>query len=139
MNVAEYILIAFPAMLVILNPLMAASSFMSMTQDLQQEVQYSVARKACLTAFIVLVIFAAAGQFIFQMFNITVEAFRIAGGIILFNVGFRMLKLQPLRIKQTEEEKEESYRHCPVGDPNHRRARFDYHDHCLDGRDQLAV
>lgn len=108
MSITEYILIAFPAMLVILNPLMAVSSFMSMTQDLQKEIQLSIAWKACCTALFTLILFAAAGQLIFQLFGVTVEAFRIAGGIILFSVGFRMIRLQPLRIKQTEEEKEES-------------------------------
>lgn len=106
MTVAEYILIAFPAVFVILNPFMASSSFMSMTMGLDRRAQLAVAKRACVTSFLVLIIFAAAGHFIFQMFRITVEAFRIAGGIILFTVGLNMLNLKPLRIKQTEEEKE---------------------------------
>lgn len=106
MNVTEYILIAFPAIFVMLNPFTASSTFMSMAQNMDLAAQHHVAKRACVTTFFVLIIFAAAGQFIFQMFHITVEAFRIAGGIILFQVGLNMLNLKPLRIKQTEEEKE---------------------------------
>lgn len=106
-QVLEYFLIAFPAIFVILNPLMGASTFMSMTGDFSPQEQNITARKACLTAFICLVVFAAFGHLIFQFFQITVEAFRIAGGLILFLVGLQMLNLQPLRIKQTEEEREE--------------------------------
>lgn len=107
MTVAEYILIAFPALFVILNPLMAASSFMSMTMGQSDAVQLRIAQRACMTALVAMIVFAFAGHLIFRIFNITVEAFRIAGGIILFTVGMQMLKLQPIRIKQTEEEKRE--------------------------------
>lgn len=107
MNVGEYILLAFPAIFVILNPFMAATSFLMLTQGFPEAQQSRVARRACLTAFLVSLLFAIAGHLIFQIFHITVEAFRIAGGIILFTVGLNMLQLQPLRIKQTEEEKAE--------------------------------
>lgn len=107
MTVAEYILIAFPALFVILNPLMAASSFMSMTMGQSDAVQLRIAKRACITSLAAMIVFAFAGHLIFRIFGITVEAFRIAGGIILFTVGMQMLKLQPIRIKQTEEEKKE--------------------------------
>lgn len=124
MTVAEYILIAFPAIFVILNPLMAASTFMSMTMEQSETVQLRIAKRACVTALIGMIIFTFAGHLIFRIFNITVEAFRIAGGIILFTVGMQMLKMLPIRIKQTrEEEKEMLKRHdqdigiIPLGVP----------------------
>lgn len=107
MTVAEYILIAFPALFVILNPLMAATSFMSMTANFSDAAQIRIAQRACVAALIALVVFCFAGHLIFRIFNITVEAFRIAGGIILFTIGMQMLKLQTSRIEQTEEEKED--------------------------------
>lgn len=124
MTVAEYILIAFPAIFVILNPLMAASSFMSMTMEQPEAVQLRIAKRACITTLAGMLIFIVAGHLIFRIFNITVEAFRIAGGIILFTVGMQMLKMLPVRIKQTrEEEKEMLKRHdqdigiVPLGIP----------------------
>lgn len=108
MTVAEYIFIAFPAIFLILNPFSAASSFLTLTQGQSEEAQIRTAKRACTSAFFILIFFALAGHFIFQMFHITISAFRIAGGIIVFQIGLNMLKLQPLRIKQTEEEMEES-------------------------------
>src|SRR3989338_3533930 len=105
MNVAEYILIAFPALFVILNPLGTATSFMSMTIGHTPEDQVIIAKKACWTAFFGMLTFAIAGHLIFQLFQITVEAFRIAGGIILFTIGLEMLNLKPLRTKQTHQKR----------------------------------
>lgn len=108
MTVAEYILIAFPAIFVILNPFVASSMFLSLTAGQSEEAQVRIAKRACMTAFVVAIIFIVAGHFIFQIFRITVEAFRIAGGVILFGTGLSMMKMQPLLIKQTEEEKQET-------------------------------
>ena len=114
MSVAEYIFIAFPAIFVILNPISAASSFLALTTGQSDEAQLYIAKKACITSFVILIVFIAAGHFIFQMFHITIAAFRIAGGIIMFGIASQMLKLQPLRIKQTEEEMEESLHRTDV-------------------------
>ncbi|MDO8526313.1 MAG: MarC family protein [Deltaproteobacteria bacterium] len=108
MTVAEYLFIAFPAIFVILNPFSAASSFLILTTGNDERSKNDIAKRACITAFFVLIVFAIAGHFIFNMFNITISAFRIAGGIIMFTIGLSMLQLQPQRIKQTEEEMEES-------------------------------
>ncbi len=107
MSVADYIFIAFPAMFVILNPFSAASSFLTLTANQSEAEQMFTAKKACVTAFIVLVLFALTGHVIFKMFNITLQAFRIAGGIIMFIIGLNMLNMRPTRMKQTEEEMEE--------------------------------
>lgn len=108
MSVSEYILLAFPAIFVILNPLTASSTFLLLTAGQSDEAQTRIAKRACVTAFVVLIVFAIAGHFIFQMFRITVEAFRIAGGIILFDIGLNMLKMKPSRIKQTKVEEQDA-------------------------------
>ncbi len=107
-NVAEFIFIAFPALFVILNPLISASSFISMTIGVPVETQHRIAKKACWTALIAILVFTFAGHLIFRIFNITVEAFRIAGGIVLFTTGFQMLKLSPFLTRQVERAKEEA-------------------------------
>lgn len=107
MSVADYIFIAFPAMFVILNPFSAASSFLTFTASQTEEEQLRTAKRACITAFVVLIIFGLTGHFIFKMFNITLQAFRIAGGIIMFIIGLNMLNMRHSRMKQTEEEMEE--------------------------------
>jgi multiple antibiotic resistance protein len=49
------------------------------------------ARRACIAATIILVTFALAGKGIFEIFGITMPAFRIAGGLILWLVAMDML------------------------------------------------
>ena len=50
-----------------------------------------VAMRATLTAFGVLVLFAVAGLAILAVFGITIHAFRIAGGVLLFFIAFEMI------------------------------------------------
>lgn len=107
MTIAEYILLSFPAIFVILNPFSAASSFLSMTMERTPKEQKTIAKKACITALVILLVFALGGKFIFQLFDITIPALRIAGGIVLFIVALDMIQLLPIRIRQTQEEIEE--------------------------------
>jgi multiple antibiotic resistance protein len=67
----------------------------------------AVLRRALLTAFIVLTGFGLQGTFIFRVFGITTEAFRITGGIILFGIGWEMLQARRSRTRTTQEEEEE--------------------------------
>jgi multiple antibiotic resistance protein len=58
---------------------------------------------------LVLLVFSAAGTFILRFFSITLPAFKIAGGVILFAVGFEMLRARPSRTRSTEEERAEAH------------------------------
>ena len=51
----------------------------------------SIAR-ATLVAFITIMVFTFAGQFLFKFFGISTNGFRIAGGVIIFKIGFDMLQ-----------------------------------------------
>jgi len=51
-----------------------------------------VARRACLISFVILALFAAAGPYIIKFFGISLPAFQIAGGIILFRIAIDMLQ-----------------------------------------------
>ena len=50
-----------------------------------------VALRSVITAFIIIALFSVFGHIIFRMFGITLPAFEIAGGIIVFIIGFQML------------------------------------------------
>jgi multiple antibiotic resistance protein len=54
--------------------------------------------------FAVLLAFAISGSLLFKSFSITIGAFQIAGGIILFSMALGMLHAQPLRMMHTPEE-----------------------------------
>lgn len=51
-----------------------------------------VAKRAAIVALTILVLFSLFGNTIFQIFGVTIPAFKIAGGLILFGIGMKMLK-----------------------------------------------
>ena len=53
--------------------------------------------KALITAFFVLLMFTVVGHQLLELFGITVNAFRIAGGVIFFGIGLDMLQSKPRR------------------------------------------
>ncbi|MGY6588007.1 MAG: MarC family protein [Wenzhouxiangella sp.] len=87
----EYFFIAIIGMFVIVNPLTTAFVFASLTTDADDDEQAQVARRAVITATAMLCVFALLGSLIFQLFGITLAAFRIAGGMILFGIAMSML------------------------------------------------
>ncbi len=87
----EYWLVTIAALFVIVNPLTTAFVFMSMLSKASEETRARIALRSVLVATGVFLTFALLGGLIFQLFGITLEAFRIAGGIILFGIAMRMI------------------------------------------------
>lgn len=104
---AAFALLCFTSLLAIINPLSAAPMYLALTEGYTPAHRKRTLRNAMLTAFSVLVVFALLGGTIFQVFGITIDAFRIAGGVIFFGIGMDMLQAKRSRVKATEEEEEE--------------------------------
>ncbi len=104
----EYSIKAFASFFSLINPLGIMPVFMSMTGSLSGKQRRNVAFKASLTAFITLLLFAFAGQLVFNFFSISVDSFRIVGGIIFFMMGYEMLQARISKVKLVPEE-EASY------------------------------
>ena len=100
----QYALIAFSSIFVIVDPFAAAPLFVTMTANDPADKQKQMAWRASLMAFIALTVFAILGDTILRLFSITIGAFRIAGGIILFGIGMNMLRVRMSREVQTPEE-----------------------------------
>ena len=107
-EVISFALVAFPSLVVIINPLMVTSVFITLTASATPEAKRAIIRKTTLIAFGVLLVFAISGTVIFKVFSITIGAFQIAGGIILFSVAMGMLHARTSRTKQTPEEMDEA-------------------------------
>lgn len=90
-SIIEYFLIAIVGMFVIVNPLTTAFAFASLTAESDDEEQEAIARRAVIASTAMLFVFALMGSLIFQLFGITLAAFRIAGGMILFGIAMNML------------------------------------------------
>ena len=107
-DVIAFALVAFPSLVVIINPVMVTSVFITLTSNATPEAKRAIIRKTTIIAFIVLLVFAISGTLIFKFFSITIGAFQIAGGIILFSVAMGMLHATASRTRQTPEEMDEA-------------------------------
>jgi multiple antibiotic resistance protein len=83
---------AFMGFFAIMNPLANTPVFLGLTAGDDATTRNAVAAKALALAFIIIVIFTVSGQTIFELFGITLPAFRITGGILVFQIGFHMLQ-----------------------------------------------
>ena len=107
-DVLSFALLSISSILIIVNPLGATLIYVSLTTNMDRPARDAVARDACRYAFIILLIVALIGTWILQLFGITLEAFRIAGGILLFGIGMEMVYAKTSRTKLTATEKYES-------------------------------
>lgn len=96
-------LLFFTSFFAIINPLGVMPVFMTMTADISESQRKRTAIKAVVTAFITLMLFALGGQLMFKFFGISVNSFRVVGGIIFFIMGYEMLHARISRIKVDEE------------------------------------
>lgn len=87
----DYWIITIAALFVIVNPLTTAFMFLSLLPRATDTARKTIAKRSSLIATAVFFVFAALGGVIFKMFGITIEAFRIAGGLILFGIALSMI------------------------------------------------
>ena len=76
---------------VVIDPLAAAPLFLIVTQGLKAKNKLKTAFEATLIATLILIFFAILGNFILSYLQISLSAFTIAGGIILFLISLEML------------------------------------------------
>ena len=81
-------LLVFTSFFTLINPLGTMPIFMSMTASLSKQRRRQTAKKATLVAFFTIIAFAFSGQILFRFFGISVNSFRIVGGVIFFAMGW---------------------------------------------------
>ncbi len=101
-----FALLSFTSFFTIMNPVGTMPVFMSMTSELSDRQRKNTARKAVIVAFFTVLFFAFTGQLLFKFFGISVNSFRIVGGIIFFMMGFDMLHARLGGIKFSGKESE---------------------------------
>ena len=87
----ELFLSAFAVLFVIIDPPGCAPIFATLTKGTSRKHQTSMAFKSVLIAAIILFGFAYGGEWIFAKLGISLDALRIAGGIMLFIIGLNMV------------------------------------------------
>lgn len=97
-------LLCITSFFTLINPLGAMPVFMTMTMDLDKAERKKVARKASLVSFLIMMLFAISGDFLFRFFGISIDSLRIVGGIIFLIMGMDMLQARLVKIKVKESE-----------------------------------
>ncbi|MCC6648352.1 MAG: NAAT family transporter [Polyangiaceae bacterium] len=111
----SFSLAALGSVFSIVDPFAALPIFIGLTGASGPEAQRRAGARAALTCLIVLSVFATAGNLLFKFFGITIPAFRIAGGILLFFVALEMLRAERSRTKTTSEEERDAAAQSDVG------------------------
>ena len=89
----------FTGFFAIMNPIANVPIFLSLVENADDTAQKKIARKSTFIAFIIVFSFVILGKFIFELFGITIPAFKITGGILIFYVGFEMLQSKKSSVK----------------------------------------
>ena len=95
-EIFTFVLSTMGALIPIVNPFSTAPLLVSLTTTYTPEERLDTVRRACLYMFCILVAFLAAGGVIMQFFGISIPGLRIAGGVVIAFVGFRMLFPAPV-------------------------------------------
>lgn len=90
-NLVTYSLTVFMGFFAIMNPIANTPIFLGLVEGKDEKQKKKIAKTATITAFIIVVSFIVGGKYIFELFGITIPAFKITGGILIFYVGFEML------------------------------------------------
>ena len=103
-TILPFALLCFTSFFTLTNPLGTMPVFLTMTQGMTEKERQAVVSRATLVAFITIMVFTFAGQFLFKCFGISTNGFRIAGGCIIFKIGFDMLQARytPMKLKDEE-------------------------------------
>ncbi len=102
----EFLLYAFTSYIALVNPLSTVPVFMTMTAGLDSASRRRTVFKATLTATLTMLFFALFGEVLFKIFGISVNAFKVVGGIIFFMMGHDMLNARVARMKTVSDEDE---------------------------------
>jgi MarC family membrane protein len=104
---AEYLKI-FVGLLAIVNPFGAIPLFISMTADENSSGRRKTINIVALGVGIILLVTLFFGELLLRFFGITIDSFRVGGGILVLLMAIAMLHAKTSLIRQTDEEAQES-------------------------------
>ena len=113
----------FVTVFALVDPIGALPFFVALTEGFSEADRAVVIRRAVLVLGTILMVFAILGTFLFAAFGLTLAAFEIAGGVLLFMVAYDMLHGEVTRTKLTSEDRAEAIEHrdeiavVPLGIP----------------------
>tara|TARA_Y100000814_G_C12163311_1_gene345208 strand:- start:8 stop:652 length:645 start_codon:yes stop_codon:yes gene_type:complete len=121
-DLIKFLILSFTSLFALINPIGFAPMFISLVEDMNTKEKNQIANKGVITAGLTLIIFLFIGEFIFQFFGITIEAFKIAGGILFMKSSFNLIEVKKSRTRTTPAEEEsiadkDDIAYTPIGIP----------------------
>lgn len=97
MSITAFLILSFSSLFAVIDPLGVIPFFSGLTSGMDRRQKARILVKSLITAFFVLLMFTVVGHQLLEVFGITINAFRIAGGVIFFGIGLDMLQSKPRR------------------------------------------
>jgi multiple antibiotic resistance protein len=98
-NLITFSITVFTGFFAITNPITNMTVFVALTEGADKKTKNDISKRANIISFIIVTIFVLLGKFIFELFNISIPAFKITGGILIFFIGFEMLQSKKSNVK----------------------------------------
>ena len=99
-----FLIYTFTTILVVVSPISGVVTFISLTNEMTNEKKNEIAKKSVTIACLIALFFAITGNMMLNLFSISVDSLRVAGGILLFSISFDMMHAKVSRESITEEE-----------------------------------
>ena len=114
-EILEFALLTLTSVFFLVDPFAVIPQFLVITADSEPMERRHIAERAGWTCALILAGFALAGSLIFKVFGITLPAFKIAGGIILMQIGMDNLQARRSATKESPEEAAEGASKADAG------------------------
>ncbi len=116
-HLLEHTVTVFMAFFAVMNPIANTAVFASLTGSEDKLEQSKIARKSLIITFVIILLFAVLGKLIFYLFGITLPALQIAGGILVFLIGYHMLHGENSKLHTAKESNDTDIAVSPLAVP----------------------
>ncbi len=102
----DFAILCFSSLFAIVDPIGLIPAFLAITPGRSPEERIRISMLASILTFVILTVFAFFGKVILGLLSVTLPAFEIAGGILLFFIAMDMLNARLTAVRQTREEQD---------------------------------
>ncbi len=102
----DFAILCFSSLFAIVDPIGLIPAFLAITPGKSAEDRIRISVLASVLTFFILAVFAFFGKVILSLLSVTLPAFEIAGGILLFFIAIDMLNARITAVRQTREEQD---------------------------------
>ncbi|NOQ47918.1 MAG: NAAT family transporter [Methanococcoides sp.] len=108
MDLVGYFIYSFITLFVIVSPITAVITFITLTNNLTLGEKNVIAKKSVALAFVIAVFFMFTGNIILDVLGISLDSLKVAGGLLLIMIAFEMMQAKTSRESITDKEMDES-------------------------------